>query len=69
MPRANDTSPREVIAAQRRVLRLAATIIRQQGNKDTRLTDGRSLWTVGEILDLIQQAASAKVDYGRKRMK
>ena len=65
----SDYNPRTVIATQRRVLRLAARILGKQFNKDTLLTDGRSLWTVREILDHMRQAAAIKVDYGRKRTK
>lgn len=60
-------SPRSVITAQRRVLRLAMRMIGQKFTSGALYADGKSLWTTEELLDHIQQASSLKVDFGTKK--
>lgn len=61
-------SPRSVIAAQRRVLRLCLLALADRLTPGTLYAFGTtSLWTTEEILDHIQQVSDMKVDYDAAR--
>ena len=71
MSQPNSTSPRKypprrVIAAQKRVLRLALLALADKLTPGTLYAFGtKSLWTTEEILDHIQQAIDCKVDWSK----